>query len=76
MSVESTDEYQFYFVINNNENKREIIVVRKYNGLKFEYYPYPIIFNSQVGESGKDALLSLYKFLKGVANSGNEITNV
>lgn len=71
-----TDEYEFHFVINNDINKRNIIVVKKYNELKFEYYPYPIVFNSQVGASGKGSLLSLYKFLKEIAINGNEIINV
>lgn len=71
-----TDEYEFHFVLNNDINKRNIIVVKKYNELKFEYYPHPIVFNSQVGAGGRGSLLSLYKFLKEIAINGNEITNV
>ncbi len=38
-----SNEFTFHFVINDAE-EREIVVIRKYDELKFEYYPCPIIF--------------------------------
>lgn len=70
----NNDEYKLHFMINEDKDKRNIIVVKKYNELKFEYYPNPFIFNSQVGESGKNTILSLYKFLKEITK--NEIINI
>lgn len=69
-------EFTFHFVINDDVDKREIIVIRKYNELKFEYYPCSFIFNSHVGAGGIRCLLSLYSFLCEIRKKGNEITNV
>ena len=67
---------KIHFVINEDENNRRIIVVKKYNELKYEYYPYEYVFNSSVGASGMSQLVSLYKFLyKFRINEGN-IDNV
>ena len=63
-------------IFNEDENNRRIIVVKKYNELKYEYYPYEYVFNSSVGASGMSQLVSLYKFLyKFRINEGN-IDNV
>lgn len=70
-------EFEFYFIIKNDVENREIIIVRRYNELKFEYYPCPIVFNSRVGATGARYLLSLYYFLKTInSNQNNEILNV
>lgn len=70
-----SNEFTFHFVINDAE-EREIVVIRKYNELKFEYYPCPIIFNSHVGATGRRYLLSLYSYLREISSKGNEITNI
>ncbi len=77
LEVCDSKEYEFHFVIKDDVDKREIIVVRRYNELKFEYYPCPIVFNSKVGGTGSQYLLSLYYFLKSInINRSNEILNI
>lgn len=70
-----SDEFTFHFVINDAE-EREIVVIRKYNELKFEYYPCPIIFNSHVGATGRRYLLSLYSYLREISSKGNKKTHI
>lgn len=76
LEYDNLDEFDFHFVI-KNATKREIIIVRKYNELKYEYYPCQVVFNTSVGGSGRSYLLSFYKFLKSLDTRGkNDITNV
>lgn len=77
LEVCDSKEYEFHFVLKDDVNKREIIVVRRYNELKFEYYPRPIMFNSHVEGGGDECLLSLYCFFKSInINRSNELLNV
>lgn len=71
----SSDEFNYHFIIKKSE-KREIIIVRKFNEIKYEYYPCCVVFNTHIGNGGKSYLLSFYKFLKHIDSRGNDITNV
>lgn len=75
-NMEKKDYCEIKFVISEDESRRRILIARKYNELKYEYYPCEFVFNSCVGGTGNSQLLSLYNFLHDFRNNGGNIFEV
>ena len=60
----SDEPFEFCFIVKDDKKDRQIILVKKYNELKYIYYIPPIAFYSHVGGTGQHQLLSLYNFFR------------
>lgn len=58
------DIQEFVFAMLDVPYERRIVLVRKMNEIKYEYYPRPFIFYRSGGGSGASELYSVYKMLR------------
>lgn len=63
-----SDIEEFIFVMDDAKYRRNLGVILKLNGLKYNYYPYTFVFHADVGGGGSAELLSVYLFLKELNN--------
>ena len=54
------------FAIRKSESRSEILVIKEIDKLKYEVFPRPLVFHSQVGSEGRRQLYATYNFLKKV----------
>lgn len=63
---------EFIFAMHDDTNERQIVLIRKMNELKYEFYPKPFVFYYTRSGSGGSELYSVYKMLKKL-NSENKM---
>mgnify|MGYP000581007539 FL=1 len=68
-------EGQYVFAIKECRKRREILVMKKVNSIKYVVFPKPIVFHSEVGATGMSQLCSTYRFLVEISQQDETCLN-
>lgn len=68
-------EGQYVFAIKECRKRREILVMKKVNSIKYVVFPKPIVFHSEVGATGLSQLCSTYRFLVEISQQDETCLN-